>query len=393
MSEAAILPVAHSDARARIEILDVLRGIAILGIFFLNIPTMAQLWLSSGEAAASATGLDQAVGWIDGLILEGTQRGMLEMLFGAGMMLLTARAMRDDGPIGVADTYFRRNLWLLGFGLLHLYLVRWPDDILHIYAIAALFLFPFRRLTPSWALALGLGYALFTVVDGAVGAFSGYDGDLTSGAWLAQEAAPAKIDPAPGMWDIDDVGSWNGIVEAVSTMLIGVALFKWGIIQCLRSRAFYLVLAVMAYGAGFAMRLWSMSEVEGNVPAGLDMSELGRIAVTVGHVALINLAWSSGVGRRLLGAFAAAGRTAFSLYVMQSIIGIWVLFAPWGVLDGGSLGPAGLAAVAAVVASLQLLVANLWLLRFESGPLEWLWRSLVKCGWHDSTQPRAALPV
>src|SRR3546814_19284688 len=65
------------------------------------------------------------------------------------MMILTARAMEPDGPVAVADLYYRRNLWLLAFGVVNAVVLFWPGDILHIYALAALFIFPFRRLGPK----------------------------------------------------------------------------------------------------------------------------------------------------------------------------------------------------------------------------------------------------
>src|SRR3546814_18676037 len=76
------------------------------------------------------------------------------------MMILTARAMEPDGPVAVADLYYRRNLWLLAFGVVNAVVLFWPGDILHIYALAALFIFPFRRLGPKLLLTLGPGWSV-----------------------------------------------------------------------------------------------------------------------------------------------------------------------------------------------------------------------------------------
>ena len=101
-----------------------------------------------------------------------------------------------------------------------------------------------------------------------------------------------------------------------------------------------------------------------------------RLAVTLGHLALVNLLWSIRPGRMLLAPFKAAGRTAFSLYFMQQFIGIWILFAPWGPHLWGKLSWTGLYGVVLAVIVLQLVVANLWVKAFANGPLEWAWRSL-----------------
>src|SRR3546814_17263257 len=66
----------------------------------------------------------------------------------------------DLGPVAVADLYYRRNLWLLAFGVVNAVVLFWPGDILHIYALAALFIFPFRRLGPKLLLTLGLGWSV-----------------------------------------------------------------------------------------------------------------------------------------------------------------------------------------------------------------------------------------
>src|SRR3954454_18577734 len=96
----------------RIASLDVLRGIAILFILFMNIPWMAYYAPNIGDPRlVSWTPFDQgAFGFM--ILLTGTQRGLLEMLFGAGIMIMARSAMRPEGPVAVADLHYRRN-WLL----------------------------------------------------------------------------------------------------------------------------------------------------------------------------------------------------------------------------------------------------------------------------------------
>lgn len=76
---------------------------------------------------------------------------------------------------------------------------------------------------------------------------------------------------------------------------------------------------------------------------------LGLLAITLGHVGLVNLLLKTNIGERLLSPFKAAGRTAFSLYLLQTIIGVWILFPSWGLGLWGRLGTAGLAGLATIV--------------------------------------------
>ncbi|MDY3553452.1 DUF418 domain-containing protein [Gemmata sp. JC717] len=369
-------PAGPRSERPRVQVLDALRGIAILGIFFINLPIMVGP-LGKTDAKSTAPSPEHAGGAI-GLLVDGTQRGLLQMLFGAGMLLLTARAARPDGPVAVADDYFRRNQWLLGIGLVHVFLVRWAYDIVHVYALAALFLFPFRLVRPTTALLLGLTFAALTLV-GAVPGFGGAPGP-ESGPGVA--AGGLARDRAVEMWlaTFDGFGFWSVLLESLCTMLVGVALFKWGVLQGLRSRPFYLALAAAAYAVGCTARLMAQAPGEHGAPTGGDFGEVGRLSLAVGHIAAVNLAWQTAVGRWLLHPFIAAGRTALSLYVMQSIVGLWVLASLPGLTRTAGTGDDHLVATAAIVALVQLLTANLYLRFFKSGPVEWVWHRLLNLG-------------
>jgi uncharacterized protein len=372
--EAGMRSPPREASRTRLDVLDVIRGFAILGIFLINIPLMSPMEMDFGTAA-NPSGLDAVAQTFVDLYFEGTQRGILQMLFGAGMILLTTKAMSLDGPVSTADTYLRRNMWLVLFGLLHVFVVRWGYDILHIYGLAAVFLFTFRKLPASAALAVGLGLTVLMQFGTSGG------GIATGPEMMAQSNADLPGVDAVRAWygTVKGLALWSTVGEAFATMMIGVALFKWGIIQGLRSRHFYLALTLVGYSVGMALRgpeLLSLSEpITGAHP-----SEFGRLVMTLGHIGLINLLWKLWFGAHLLSPFRAAGRTAFTLYVMQSVIGIWVLWAPWGPLTRYNFGTAGVLATAVLVLALQVLLANLWLRRFDSGPLEMLWRWLVRLG-------------
>lgn len=425
MAEAAAT-LAPVTGKARVDVLDILRGIAILGIFFMNIPFMgasiAKLFVN--VTALGWTLADQASWYAVQIVLEGTQRGLLELLFGAGMMVLAAKAMTPDGPVAVADLYWRRNLWLLAFGLFDIFGLLWAGDILHVYAIAALFLFPFRKLNPRLLLALGLAYAAFVAVTGGLTYIDRLDLTQRIAAVHDKQAAHAPLTAADKAtlqdWDkaVEHRGGGEemkqaaaeearghaggylayartnigfylsfmfpqlvaSVAEALCVMMIGVALWKWQVIQGGRSAGFYLALMLICYALAVPMRALAASEWIPLVPTprtGAFTYEIGRILMSVGHVALVNLAVKSGVGRAILSPFKAAGRTAFSLYFMQQFIGLWILFAPWGVGLWDKLSWSGLYAVVLGVIAFQLVVANLWVRAFAAGPLEWLWRSLA----------------
>ena len=423
--------IAPVTGKARIEVLDILRGIAILGIFFMNIPFMAapiaKLLVNIPSLGWSPR--DQASWYAVQIVLEGTQRGLLELLFGAGMMVLAAKAMKPDGPVAIADLYWRRNLWLILFGLFDVFVLLWPGDILHIYGLAALLLFPFRKLGPNLLLGLGMAYALFTAVTGglqyaervdligkvhavhvkqASHAALSIEDKKTLEEWRKLEAKRrtggeetkqiAEMEKRGHSGSVIDyarmnIGAWIGFMspyllfsvsEAFCVMLIGIALWKWGVIQGQRSAGFYLALMLLCYVPAIPSRWVAAGEMVTMTPiarTGWFSLEFARIGMAIGHVALINLVVKSATGRTILAPFKAAGRTAFSLYFLQQIIGLWILYAPWGLNLWARQSWSDMLGTALLVIIGQLVLANLWVRAFANGPLEWAWRSLAYVRW------------
>lgn len=423
--DAALAPV---KGKARIEVLDILRGLAILGILFINVPYMAQSVARFGADVRSVGwGPADQVAWsLQFLLWSGTQRCVLQFLFAAGMMVMAKKAMEPTGPVEVADLHYRRNMWLLGFGLADVVLLLWPGDILHIYALAALFLFPFRRLSPKLLLALGMIWPLMTVVGvpeyglreyaartAIIERVDAVEAKLHAGTQLSPADRAtlgdwrdqlAKIEPGAAqkariadeakahegvvpyvkhqwkIWQslVSDWLVWS-VLEAWCTMMIGLALWKWGVTQGQRDKAFYLKLLLAGYGVGLTLRGIGLAEELAFAPGPKTIwftGEIARLAIGLGHLGLINFAVQTRAGRAILEPFKATGRMAFSLYFLQQFIGMWVLFSPFGLLPWGRYGWATMTGIALVIIAVEVVLANLWLRTFTSGPLEWAWRSL-----------------
>lgn len=440
----AVIGIAPVTGRARIDVLDVLRGLAILAIYYMNIASQASpiTKLFADPRWIGWTPIDKFAWSFVFIFLEGTQRGTLELLFGAGFMVLTARAMRPDGPVAVADLFYRRTLWLLFFGLVNVFVVLWVGDILTIYALASLFLFPFRLLGPKALVAIGSLFALFTAVSGtmeyiprlamqakveraeaaqAAGRPVAKDDAKALAEWnqkLAKRQPNAKMakdlvkerKAHAGGWLPYASFGWNGwmtfmvgkgfiaiaVVEAFCMMLIGIALWKWRVIQGGRSARFYLGLSLAAYGFGITARAVGVMEVLPFLPTAKTIwitEEAARIAVSIGHVALVNLAMKSATGARVLAPFKTVGRMAFSVYFLEQIIGLHILFAPYGFNLWGRFGHAGQFAIATGVIIVSTVTALVYARFFAMGPLEWAWRSLAYWQRQPFRHPRGPAEV
>jgi uncharacterized protein len=423
-------PLRRVAKSERIVALDVLRGIAILFILVMNIPFMGGYGSVEpfDPRLVSWTAADRSVFVGVGMFLDGTQRGLLEVLFGAGVMIMTRRAMEPDGPVSVADLHYRRNLWLIAFGLFHAFVLMWPGDILFAYGIAALFVFPFRRLTPTVKALVGAVFILAAIAPGVqryaervemkadmvaaqakqkagktpskdeAEALKSWNEKIANYAPLAQnkkkqeavaKEKKARLGPLPGyavalseMWAMYNVGPFMyfGFFEIFGTMLLGMALYEWGVVQGRAPPGLYLAFVVAGYGFGVTARYFADMEALRFTPEpkiGWMTWDAARIALVLGHIGLVNLALRSGIGQRLLAVFQAPGRMPLTVYFTASVLCMWILFPGVGLGLFGQYGAAGLAGIALAIIAAQVVLANAWMMAFESGPVDWVWKSLA----------------
>ncbi len=413
----------------RIASLDVIRGIAILFILFMNIPWMGSYqFILFDPRYPTWTTADYWATLVTETWLAGTQRGLLELLFGAGIMIMARRAMAPDGPVEVADLHYRRNLWLCVLGLGNALILLWYGDILLVYGIAALTLFPFRKLGPKAQCAFA-GLLLAALLLYNVAGYREGQAEFTKGEQIAASSAAgqqisaddqklldehrltvarvtqlpadnakakekiAKADKAHhstlGAYWLAQLDGWKFLFEhwfwviegeIIATMLIGMALFQWGVIQGKARPSTYWAMLLGGYGVGLGVRGSQWLERLQFQP-GLHWqdipSDFTRLAVVFGHLGLVHLTLRSAAGRRLLRPFEAAGRMPLTVYLFTSLLMMWLVFAPWGLDLFGAWGMAQLMGVAAIVIVAELAAANLWLRHYENGPMEWLWKSLA----------------
>ncbi len=151
----------------RIIIIDSLRGFAILGILLMNIPSFG---LSGDTFVLHETGINYRTWYFINWIPDGTQRAMFSMLFGAGILLFVKNVEKRIEGIRVADYFFRRQLWLLVFSLIDVFLLLWNGDILLDYALFGMLLFTFRNLSPK-KLLIAAGVCLLLMLARKTGIF------------------------------------------------------------------------------------------------------------------------------------------------------------------------------------------------------------------------------
>jgi len=420
---AELAPVTASQ---RINSVDIIRGVALLGILLINIVCLGlpNPAYHDPTAAGGATGLNLRVWEINSLFFEGTMRALFSMLFGAGVILLTGRLEKRGGGVEVADIYYRRTIWLLVFGIIHGYVLLFPREILYDYGLMGLFLFPFRKSPPKWlilasvllmfggtALNIKASHGLDKLHNKAQEAQAAKDQGSTltkeQKGNLARWERRLKVDKpsqeALGERIKDHHKGYFGVARALvgvntrvqsryayrndpwdilSMMLLGMALFQLGVFQAKLKPWQYGLMVLLGYGIGIPINLWEIATIEGGDFSVLAFSDswrtylIGRFFVAFGHIGVIMLFCQWGGLSFLRKGFAAVGRMALTNYIMQTVI-CNLIFLGFGVGLYGKLQRYELYYVVFGVWAFQLIASPIWLKYFRFGPLEWAWRSLT----------------
>jgi len=171
--------------------------------------------------------------------------------------------------------------------------------------------------------------------------------------------------------------------RTVGMMLIGMALFKWGVLSAERSKRFYAVTVVVGFVVGLPL-VWTgigARFADGwSVPwsffNGSQYNYWGSAFVALAYISIVMLIVKSGVLARCVRTFAAAGRMAFTNYLMQTVI-CTTIFYGHGFGLFGSVPRSGQILIVFAVWIFQLWFSTFWLERFRFGPAEWLWRTLT----------------
>lgn len=421
-----VAPVAQQE---RITAIDVVRGVAVLGILLMNILTFALVFGGGMDPTNTTinggnTRANLAYWFVSQVLFEGKMRALFSMLFGAGVVLFIARGDERGGGLQVADIFYRRTLWLILFGVLHAYFIWW-GDILYPYGVFGLMLFPLRKANPKWLLLTGV---LLLLIGSGRFFWMGYDDYQLRARARVAERLVAENKPLTEeqkgdqkKWeekqkefalDQDKVNKeleahrgsyWKlftyrmpnvsqmqsifmyrfAIHDIAGMMLIGMALLLMGVLTGERSQSFYLKLMLFGYGTGCTMNAivaWYLVKTNfypvGGIMAIGATYDSGRLLVALGHIGLIMLIVKQGWLSWLTARLAAVGQTALSGYLATSVI-CSTLFYGYGFKLFGKLQRYQLLYVVLAVWVFLLVVSPIWLRHFRYGPMEWVWRSLT----------------
>ena len=363
--------VAHLEplaAAERVTNLDAVRGLSVLGILLMNAVSFglvpaAYFNLSAG---GSRSWLDKAIGAAGEVFVDQKTMGLFSMLFGAGIVLFADRAAAKTAhPMRLV---LWRNALLLLIGLLHGLL--WEGDVLFVYAVCAPLLVCMRNVRPRGLLVVGSSLVLWSgVLAVIVQAGVPSSGDGLGDYWLT-DGSP--MSDAVGLFLLNDF-----FARSLGMMLIGIALYRLGILQGSRPPGFYRRLAVWGLGVGLPIAVVGLLiqlafDFDASVAViGEAPNTIATIPIALGYLGLITL-WNQRPTNGAHVRVRAAGRMALTNYLTQTLLGVFVL---GSITDPDTLGRSGIVVFVVIVWAVQLAWSKPWLDRFRFGPAEWLWRS------------------
>jgi len=389
-------------AKERIASLDVLRGIALLGILPMNIQAFSMIGAaySNPTSYGDLHGANYWVWFFCHLLADEKFMTIFSMLFGAGIFLMTSHL--EAAGRKPAGLHYRRMGWLILFGVLHSYLLWWGDILVN-YGLCGLLAYCYRKMAPRKLIVYGL---LFIAVSSALFIYM---------SWAVPHMPAEKREafkqqlwqPTPTM-EANELAAYrsgwlgemrqraqdslvvevNGFIalsfwRVEGLMLIGMALFKLGVFSAQRSAKLFWRLVAAALFVGMPVIVYGTHR---DIATGWDFrysfflgyqyNYWASILVSLGWVGATMLACQSPTLKRFTQPLAAVGRMAFSNYIFDTVV-CTSIFYGFGFGLFGKVSRTTQIQIVVAIWIAQLILSTVWMRYFQFGPLEWLWRSLT----------------
>ncbi len=382
----------------RINEIDIIRGLALFGILIENMIYFKYPIFFDRFPSTISPGFDQVGAWLIQLLFIGKFYMIFSFLFGLGFYIFMER-IRERG-LELVPFYRRRLLALLLFGLLHLVLL-WTGDILFIYALVGFIMLGFKNKTAGaikkWIISLFVVslilYVLFGLYNGLnqqiagekyafyVAGFTDYTLSAYAESSFIQLVFFRALNELPQAF----ISLIVTIPSVLALFLCGIYVGKKGVFNDLAGNV-SLFRKIRNLGLSFGALLliiYVLAET-GLWPVGvlvrpailLASNYAASIFIFPAYVAIFLLALQTGFWRKILAPIAAAGRMALTNYLSQTIICVFIF-------NGFGLGLLNRASViqgimiTLAIYLVQIVWSNLWLSKFNYGPMEWLWRGLT----------------
>ncbi|WP_281764378.1 DUF418 domain-containing protein [Neptunitalea lumnitzerae] len=384
-----------TKVKNRIDLLDVYRGFAILGIFVVNIIIMNSTFLNQDEFAKQWTSnIDQITERVLQLFFYTKFFPIFSLLFGLGISMQALKLFEKNK---LSSSFFtRRMFFLFIFGALHIIFL-WSGDVLNIYAILGLLTTIFIKKSNKLILILAAIFLFFPFYDQVFEYLfkflnfqpetylSNYTGEtvnqiIKNGTY--QQGVKLRL--LEYLANIPVLFVFLAPI-ALSMFLLGLYLGKNKIYESLESFIkqikFPVLLTTIITNIYRILFLFvfiklEIFKIELFRTLLIKLMVISDVIMGSFYLWFIGWLWYNTKWRKILSPLKYAGRMALTNYIMQSFIGV-ILFTSVGFKLYETLSPSQTLTIAILVFVFQVILSKIWLTYFKIGPLEWIWRCLT----------------
>lgn len=384
----------------RIETLDIIRGMALFGIFIVNMQffNTPKLFVTITGTRLFEGNVSIITNYVIDLFFTGRFFTIFSFLFGLGFFIFMDRLKQKN--LSVSRYYTRRLSFLLLLGLVHVVFF-WSGDILLPYALAGFFLILFRNKTEMGALKWAIGmFAITYFVIGVLTLLSSLGESL-----MDMSVASQYKEVMETSFVMYQQGSYMDILSfriteeiplilsnlpitipiVLSVFLFGLYVGKKGIHKNISSHRKW-IFNVWKYSflAGFLLNslyflIINQTISMSNILYPAIEQVLGGVTglvLSFFYVSSITLLCLKSTWLKVLYIFAPVGRMALTNYLMQTLICV-IIFNGYGFGLFGTVSPLLGIGYVLIIFAFQIFFSQVWLKYFQYGPLEWVWRQVT----------------
>jgi len=384
--------------QSRLLNIDIIRGIALLGILLMNIQAFSMNFsaYSNPTSIGDLSGINFYVYYFSHIFADQKFMTIFSILFGVGIVLMAENIEKKGGS--PSKIHYKRMFILATFGLLHAYLL-WFGDILFPYALAGMIAYTARKKSVKFLLvtafiSIGFCSLVMLLISFAIPMMEEADLQSMLAIWA----------PTQEMIDKDilvNQASWLGQMEhrnfmaskmqtnvlfylfrIVGLMMIGMALFKLDFFGKRFSNKSLVISAVITLALGLLLVItgnqanfdsgWGLD----SMMSGIQPNYWGSILMAYSYMSLLIVFCRSSALIQLKNLFANVGKMALTNYLSHTLI-CGFIFYGWGLGYYGSFERSDMLLVVLGVWTFQLFFSSFWMSRYQFGPFEWLWRSMT----------------
>ncbi|WP_433748826.1 DUF418 domain-containing protein [Falsibacillus pallidus] len=375
-------PISSKD---RILSIDILRGLALVGIFIVNIISFHTpvLYINPFEWWEYRNTLLNYE-WID-IFLEGSVYPIFALLFGFGLAVIRQRAVNKGESFSRIGS--RRLVLLLFLGALHAIFI-WFGDILINYALLGFLLmtvlsYSGRRLIyfgltllliPNLLFVFYLSWSSITNPYGAmiwtdIGGVKESIASYTSTSYFA-----ALHQRLIDWYAVNNPANFLYMLTTIlPMMLIGAGAFKTNLfLKVKENKGYWIAGMIVLLCLGILLKSLPYLLLQNNVFLYIQ-DIIGGPITAMGYIAAILLIVGNPLAEKMLKPLAAAGRMSLTIYLMQSILSSFIFYG-YGMGMYNKLPLETGVWVAIGIFMIQVILAEIWFSKFTYGPLESIWR-------------------